>query len=71
MEAINKTNGNIYSVEKNSGGLWYGYCKQTKEYTPAFVKLKNLCKFLRLKGYEIYEERFDPEEERCFGDVDF
>lgn len=71
MEAVNKTNGAVYTIRKDNSGRWYGYCPQTKEYTPAFVKLKNLCKFLRLKGYEVYEERFDSEEERCFGDIDF
>lgn len=71
MEAVNKTNGNIYRIQQDTNGKWFGYCDRTKEYTPAFVKLKNLCKFLRLKGYEVYEERFDSEEERCFGDMDF
>ena len=47
MEAVNKTNGNIYSIQQDTNGKWFGYCDRTKEYTPAFVKLK---------GYEVVEE---------------
>ena len=47
MEAVNKTNGAVYTIRKDNSGRWYGYCPQTKEYTPAFLKLK---------GYKICEE---------------
>ena len=56
MEAVNKTNGNIYSIQQDTNGKWFGYCDQTKEYTPAFVKLKGLIGLLELKGYEVVEE---------------
>ena len=42
MEAVNKTNGNIYRIQQDTNGKWFGYCDRTKEYTPAFVKLKGL-----------------------------
>lgn len=56
MEAVNKTNGNIYHIQQDIKGKWYGYCPQTKEYTPAFLKLKGLIGLLELKGYEVVEE---------------
>lgn len=56
MEAVNKTNGNIYHIQQDTKGKWYGYCPQTKEYTPAFLKLKGLIGLLELKGYEVVEE---------------
>lgn len=56
MEAVNKTNGNIYRIQQDTNGKWYGYCPQTKEYTPAFLKLKGLIGLLELKGYEVVEE---------------
>ena len=55
MEAVNKTNGNIYQIQQDTNGKWYGYCHQTKEYTPAFLKLKGLIGLLELKGYEVVE----------------
>lgn len=55
MKAINKTDGNIYRIQHDTKGKWYGYCDQTKEYTPAFVKLKGLVKLLEMKGYEVIE----------------
>lgn len=56
MEAVNKTNGAVYTIRKDNSGRWYGYCHQTKEYTPAFLKLKGLIGLLELKGYEVVEE---------------
>lgn len=56
MEAVNKTNGAVYTIRKDNSGRWYGYCLQTKEYTPAFLKLKGLIGLLELKGYEVVEE---------------
>lgn len=56
MEAVNKTNGAVYTIRKDNSGRWYGYCPQTKEYTPAFLKLKGLIGLLELKGYKICEE---------------
>lgn len=55
MEVVNKTNGNIYSIQQDTNGKWFGYCDRTKEYTPAFVKLKGLIGLLELKGYEVVE----------------
>lgn len=56
MEAVNKTNGTVYTIRKDNSGRWYGYCSQTKEYTPAFLRFERLCNFFELKGYQIYEE---------------
>ena len=56
MEAVNKTNGNIYSIQQDTNGKWFGYCDRTKEYTPAFLKLKGLIGLFELKGYEVVEE---------------
>lgn len=55
MEAVNKTNGNIYRIQQDTNGKWFGYCDRTKEYTPAFLKLKGLIGLLELKGYEVVE----------------
>lgn len=55
MEAVNKTNGNIYRIQQDTNGKWFGYCDRTKEYTPAFVKLKGLIGLFELKGYEVVE----------------
>lgn len=56
MEVVNKINGNIYRIQQDTNGKWFGYCDRTKEYTPAFVKLKGLIGLLELKGYEVVEE---------------
>ena len=56
MEAVNKTNGAVYTIRKDNSGRWYGYCPQTKEYTPAFIRFERLCDFLELKGYDLEEE---------------
>lgn len=58
MEAVNKTNGNIYRIQQDTNGKWFGYCDRTKEYTPAFVKLKGLIGLLELKGYEVVAPDF-------------
>lgn len=71
MEAVNKTNGTVYTIRKDNSGRWYGYCPQTREYTPAFINFGRLCNFFELKGYKIYEEYVDLEEEKCAGDVDY
>ena len=56
MEAVNKTNGTVYTIRKDNSGRWYGYCPQTKEYTPAFIRFERLCDFLELKGYDLEDE---------------
>lgn len=75
MEAINKTNGAVYTIRKDNSGRWYGYCPQTKEYTPAFLKLKGLIGLLELKGYEIVEEQLiwnkkDTQEMQCIKTIE-
>lgn len=71
MEAVNKTNGNIYRIQQDTNGKWFGYCDRTKEYTPAFINFRRLCNFFELKGYKIYEEDVDLEEEKYTGDTDY
>lgn len=75
MEAVNKTNGAVYTIRKDNSGRWYGYCPQTKEYTPAFLKLKGLIGLLELKGYEIVEEQLiwnkkDTQEMQCIKTIE-
>lgn len=71
MKAVNKTNGTVHTIRKDNSGRWYGYCHQTKEYTPAFLSFKRLCNFFELKGYKVYEEDVDLDEEKYAGDVDY
>lgn len=36
----------IYELHQDVSGRWFGYCEETKEYTPSFFKCKNLKKCL-------------------------
>ena len=38
-------------IQQDVLGKWFGYCEETKEYTPSFIKCKNLKKMLTLKGW--------------------
>ena len=53
MKAVNKTNGNIYRIQQDTNGKWFGYCDRTKEYTPAFVKstVINVAAFLLITNF--------------------
>lgn len=37
----------IYELHQDVSGRWFGYCEETKEYTPSFIKCKNLMSRLR------------------------
>ena len=40
----------IYELHQDVSGRWFGYCEETKEYTPSFIKCKNLKKMLIWKA---------------------
>lgn len=41
----------IYELHQDVSGRWFGYCEETKEYTPSFIKCKNLKRMLIWKGW--------------------
>ena len=49
----------IYELHQDVSGRWFGYCEETKEYTPSFIKCKNLKKnaYLERLGVEMIELR--------------
>lgn len=55
MKAVKEDKDKVYEIFQDANGKWFGYCDQTKEYTPAFLKLKNLIKLLEMKGYKTEE----------------
>ena len=41
----------IYELHQDVSGRWFGYCEESKEYTPGFIKCKNLKRMLIWKGW--------------------
>lgn len=56
MEMIN-SKGNIMEIQQSPDQKRFGFCEQTNEYTPAFVKRKGLIGMLEERGYEVIENR--------------
>jgi len=41
----------VFELHQDISGRWFGYCEETKEYTPSFIKCKNLKRMLIWKGW--------------------
>lgn len=42
----------IFIIQQDINGKWFGYCEETKEYTPSFLARRNLKKMLAWKGWK-------------------
>lgn len=47
------SSGNVMEIQQTPDQKWFGFCEQTNEYTPAFIKKKNLIEMLEEKGFEV------------------
>lgn len=45
--------GNTMEIQQTPDQKWFGVCKQTNEYAPAFMSLKNLMRMIKEKGFEV------------------
>ncbi len=41
----------VYVIQQDISGKWFGYCEETKEYTPSFISRRALKKMLTWKGW--------------------
>lgn len=45
--------GNTMEIQQTPDQKWFGFCRQTNEYTPAFMSFKNLMRMIKEKGFEV------------------
>lgn len=41
-----------YIIQQDISGKWFGYCEETREYTPSFDNCRSLKEMLAWKGWQ-------------------